>query len=80
MITITIKDEIKRELLSIAADLQKRYGRKVSYNEVLEYLISKYKENIKNIDLFKQFCNPPKEKVNFEDIYRELRNERLRDG
>ncbi len=37
--TITISDKTRRELLRVAGELQSRTGKKVDYEEVIEYLL-----------------------------------------
>ena len=39
MTTITISEKTKKELLKVAADLQTKRGKKVDYEEAIEYLI-----------------------------------------
>ncbi|RLI42334.1 hypothetical protein DRO59_04520 [Candidatus Bathyarchaeota archaeon] len=40
--TIQVEDEIKRQLFSIAAELQSKKGKKTSLNEAIKHLISIY--------------------------------------
>ena len=53
--TITISDDLKRELLKVAAQLQASSGQKVDYDDVLRFLVSKA---TRNLDLFRQACSP----------------------
>ncbi len=53
--TITISDDLKRELLKVAARLQASSGQKVDYDDVLRFLVGKA---TRNIDLFRQACSP----------------------
>ena len=43
--TVTISDATRRELLKIAAELQAKRGKKIDYEEVIEYLIQKSSRN-----------------------------------
>lgn len=45
MTTITISEKSRRELLKVAADLQSKTGKKVNYEEAIEWLILKSKRN-----------------------------------
>ncbi len=53
--TITISDDLKRELLKVAARLQASSGQKIDYDDVLRFLVSKA---TRNLDLFRQACSP----------------------
>jgi predicted CopG family antitoxin len=53
--TITISDRTRQELLRIAADLQAKRGKKIDYEDVIEYLILKAKSNI---ELFRRATAP----------------------
>ena len=53
--TITISDDLKRELLKVAAQLQASSGQKVDYDDVLRFLVGKA---TRNLDLFRQACSP----------------------
>jgi len=53
--TITISDDLKRELLKVAAQLQASTGQKVDYDDVLRFLVGKA---TRNLDLFRQACSP----------------------
>ncbi len=39
--TITVSERTRKELLKVAAELQAKSGRKVGYEEAVEYLLSK---------------------------------------
>ncbi len=53
--TITISDDLKRELLKVAAQLQASRGEKIDYDDVLRYLVRKTR---RNMDLFREACTP----------------------
>ncbi len=78
MTTIAVSNATKRKLLEVAADLQRRLGRKVDFDDAISYLISLYEENAKRYELFELFCRPVKE-ASFEELYRELVEERRQD-
>ena len=79
MVTIAIDETIRKKLLMIAASLQKKLGRKINYNVVLQYLTQIYEENTKNPEYFKRFCEPIQSGIKFDEIYGELIQERRRD-
>jgi hypothetical protein len=79
MVTIAIDERIRRKLLMIAATLQKKFGRKINYNDVLEYLTQLYEENTKNPEYFRRFCEPIQADIKFNEVYGELIQERRRD-
>lgn len=43
--TITISDRTRRELLKVAAELQSKLGKKIDYEDVIEYLLMKTRRN-----------------------------------
>jgi predicted CopG family antitoxin len=53
--TIIISDEVKRELLKVAAELQASRREKIDYDDVLRFLV---KRATRNLDLFRQACSP----------------------
>ncbi len=53
--TITISEDLKRELLRVAAQLQASRGEKIDYDDVLRFLVRKA---TRNMDLFIQACSP----------------------
>ena len=55
MTTITISEDLKRELLKVAARLQASRGEKIGYDDVLRFLVRKA---ARNMDLFHQACTP----------------------
>ena len=79
MVTIAIDETIRKKLLMIAANLQKKFGRKINYNDVLKYLTQLYEENTKNPEYFKRFCEHIQPDITFNELYGELIKERRRD-
>ena len=78
MVTISISEETRRKILSIAGDLQKQKGDRVDFDQVITYLADAYKKNERKQHLFELFCKPvPKAK--FEELYGALVKERRMD-
>jgi predicted CopG family antitoxin len=42
--TVSITEEVKEKLVKVAADLQKKKGRRVDLNEAIDYLVSTRRE------------------------------------
>jgi predicted CopG family antitoxin len=55
MSTISIKEEVKQELLKFASELQIKLGRRVDYNEAIRHLLMRRR---KHPSLLKEACNP----------------------
>jgi hypothetical protein len=72
--TISISEDLRKQLLKIAADLQARTGEKVDYAEVVRYLISRV---ARDEQLFKQACAPVD--VDASGIKEEFRKGRAED-
>ena len=53
--TITISEDLKKDLLRVAARLQASRGQKIDYDDVLRYLVRKA---TRNMALFRQACAP----------------------
>ncbi len=53
--TITISEDLKRDLLKVAAQLQASRGQKIDYDDVLRYLV---RRATRNMALFRQACAP----------------------
>jgi len=49
MSTIQVEDDVKKQLFSIAAELQSKRGRKASLNEAIKHLISIYRSGKRDI-------------------------------
>jgi predicted CopG family antitoxin len=72
--TITVSDSLRAELVKLAAELQLKVGRKVDYEDVIRYLISKTEKNQR---LLSEACAPVK--VRPETFRAELRKGRAED-
>ncbi len=72
--TITISEDLKRELLRVAAKLQASRGEKIDYDDVLRFLVRKA---TRNMDLFHQACSPTG--ITSEDLSRGLKKGRAQD-
>ncbi len=53
--TITISNQTRQELLKIAAELQLKRGKKIDYEDVIEYLILKAR---RKVELFRRATAP----------------------
>jgi hypothetical protein len=53
--TISISEDLRKQLLKVAAELQARTGEKVDYDEVVRHLLSRV---ARDEQLFKQACTP----------------------
>ena len=49
MSTIQVEDEVKKQLFSIAAQLQSKRGKKASLNEAIKHLINIYRSEMRDI-------------------------------
>jgi len=78
MVTISISEQTRKKILSIAGELQKEKGRRVDFNEVIMHLADSYKKGEQSPELFELFCGPVG-KVRFRDIYAALMKERRTD-
>ncbi len=76
--TITISQETKAELLKIAAELQGKLKRKISYDDAIKYLLFAVRRDEKNPNLLKQACTPDAD-VDPKTLVRDLLQERKRD-
>lgn len=74
MTTITISENTKRELLRVAAELQSKSGKKVDYEEAIEYLIARSR---RNLALFRKATAP--KGVTTEELQGALREGREED-
>jgi hypothetical protein len=72
--TISLSDDLRKQLLKVAADLQARTGEKVDYAEAVRYLLSRY---ARDEQLFKQACATVD--VDVSRIREELRKGRAED-
>jgi len=55
MSTISIKEDVKEELLKFASELQIKLGRRVDYNEAIRHLLMQRR---KRPGLLKEACTP----------------------
>ncbi len=78
MVTISISEETRRKILSIAGDLQRLKGERVDLDEVISYLTDAYRKGEKRKDLFELFCRPVSG-ARFRDLYASLVRERRMD-
>lgn len=78
MTTITIDDEIKEELLKIAAELQFKIKKKVDYNDAIKYLLSLYNGKKKDPEKLSLACSPI-EGVDPKELIKGLYEERRKD-
>ena len=76
--TVAVDEEVKAELVRIAARLQEAAGRRVDLNDAIRYLISLYKRRERRPELFALFCKPVPG-LSFKEAYRELVEERRAD-
>jgi predicted CopG family antitoxin len=72
--TITVSDSLRAQLVKLAAELQLKVGKKVNYEDVIRYLISK---NRKNAKLLREACAPVG--AHLEEFRTELRKGRAED-
>jgi len=77
-VTIAIKDENRKKLLLIAADLQKKSSKKVDFDDVISFLTRTYEHNLRRREVFEFFCRPVAG-ADFGDLYAELIAERRKD-
>ncbi len=73
MTTIIVKEDVKRELLRYAAELQLKLGHSVDYNEAIKHLLM---ERRKHPALLEEATKPI---PGAEDAIKELMEERRRD-
>lgn len=78
MVTISISEETRKKILSIAGELQKRKGRRVDFDEVIKYLAYMHEKREQKQELFELFCSPVG-RVRFKDVYAMLMKERRMD-
>ncbi len=75
MSTIYVSPETKRELIRISGELQKKYGTRVSLDEVIRFLIKCYRDRQRKKHIFELFTKPIPG-VSFDECYKELIKER----
>jgi hypothetical protein len=72
--TISISEELRKQLLKFAAELQAKTGERADYDEVVRYLLSRV---ARDEQLFKQACAPVD--VDLSRVRAELRKGRAED-
>ncbi|MHA1377043.1 MAG: hypothetical protein ACTSRG_01555 [Candidatus Helarchaeota archaeon] len=75
MVTVSIKKDTHHELIKIAADLQKKLGKKIDFDNTIRYLIDLYTAKMPRPKLFEKFCEPI-EGITFDLLYDDLQKER----
>lgn len=78
MVTISISEQTRKKILSIAGELQKERGRRIDFDEVIMHLADMYRKGERSPELFELFCGPIG-KVRFRDMYAALMRERRTD-
>ncbi len=78
MSTIFVSERTKKRLLTVAASLQEKLGKRVSFDDVISYLIDLYERDRGKPELFRLFCKPMPG-VSFKEAYEELLRERRKD-
>ncbi|MFQ6137413.1 MAG: hypothetical protein ACE5PM_09585 [Candidatus Hydrothermarchaeales archaeon] len=74
MTTISVTKNVKKQLLEFASELQIMLGRRVDFNEAIEFLLSQ--RQAKNPGLFREACKPA---PGAEEAIEELLKERKTD-
>jgi hypothetical protein len=72
--TISISEDLRKQLLKVAAELQAKTGEKTDYDEVVRYLLSRV---ARDEQLFRQACAPVD--VDLSRVRAELRKGRAED-
>lgn len=78
MTTISIREETRRRLLRVAADLQKERGERCDFDSVIAHLIDAYERQQVDVKAWRQFVKPVPG-VDFDALYRGLLQERRLD-
>ena len=73
MSTIQVEDEVKKQLFSIAAELQSKRGKKTSLSEAIKHLINVYHSGKRDVPRMLSLfaCLSPEQKA--RDLLKELR-------
>jgi len=79
MATISVKEETRRRLLRIAADLQKATGQRVDLDATIRHLIELYEHRKVDLEAWHDFTRPIPG-LTFDDLYQELLQERRRNN
>jgi hypothetical protein len=76
--TVMLKDNTKTKLIKVAADLQKKTGRRIDFDGVISYLIDQYLNQKQGWEKFEIFCETIKN-ITSEELLEELRLGRKED-
>lgn len=76
MPTISVSDDVKRELLKFASELQLKLGRRVDFDEAIRFLL-KYRKR-KNPNLLMEACIPGDSVEALNELYRERKKDERR--
>ena len=76
--TVMLKEDTKTKLIRIAADLQKKTGRRTDFDGAISYLIDQYLNQNQDWEKFEIFCEPTKN-VTSEQLLEELKQGRNED-
>jgi len=76
--TVMLKEDTKTKLIRIAADLQKKTGRRTDFDGAISYLIDQYLNQNQDWEKFEIFCEPIKN-VTSEQLLEELKQGRNED-
>lgn len=76
--TVMLKDDTKTKLVKVAADLQKKTGERIDFDEAISFLIDQYlnqEEDWEKFDIFSKTI----ENITSEELLNELRGGRKED-
>jgi hypothetical protein len=77
MSTIQVEEKVKKELFAVAADLQKRFGKKVSLNDAIDHLIRSFRSEKRDIPLLLSLYGRMGQTSGAQDILRDLRKKEV---
>jgi len=75
MPTISVSEEVKRELLKFASELQMKLGRRVDFDEAIRFLLQKRRRNPR---LLIEACISSDAKDALKELYEERRKDEIR--
>ncbi len=73
MSTIQVEEEVKKQLFSIAAELQSKQGKKTSLNEAIRHLINVYLSQRRDIPMMLSLYGCLGSEPNAQALLKELR-------
>ena len=76
--TVMLKDDTKTKLIKVAADLQKKTGERIDFDEAISFLIDQYLKQEQDWEKFNIFSKTI-EHLSSEDLLEELRKGRRED-